>query len=555
MTSDGRPGADELLFLPLGGAGEIGMNLNLYGHAGKWLMVDLGFTFGDEATPGIEVIMPDPRFIEERRGDLAGLVLTHAHEDHLGAVPYLWDRLGCPIWATPFTAAVLRRKLHDSEIAGRVPIIEVPMSGRFQAGPFEIELVTLTHSIPEPSALVIRTGAGTVLHSGDWKFDPEPLVGPAADIDALRRLGEERILALVCDSTNALVAGHSGSEAAVREELIRLFGRFEQRIAVACFASNVARLESVVHAALAHDRHVALVGRSMRRIVEAAQETGYLTGLPPFVSEHDAGYLPREKVALLCTGSQGEPRSALARIARNDHPQVTLDPGDAVIFSSRVIPGNEKAIGALQNDLARLEVEIVTAEDEPVHVSGHPAREELARMYQLVRPRIAIPVHGERRHLEAHARLAEECQVPQAIAAENGRMIRLAPGPAEVAAEVTFGRLGLDGTALVPLGGALIKHRHRISASGSAVATLVMGRDGRLLAEPQVTLHGLVDPEAAGAALGSAAAAVRSAVEALNAAQRGDDAAVKEAARLAVRRYIHAERGKKPLTDVHLVRV
>jgi ribonuclease J len=555
MASDGRPGSDELLFLPLGGAGEIGMNLNLYGHAGKWLMVDLGVSFGDEATPGIEVVMPDPRFIEERRADLVGLVLTHAHEDHLGAVPYLWERLGCPVWATPFTAAVLRRKLHESEIAGEVPIIEVPMSGRFQAGPFEIELVTLTHSIPEPNALVIRTAAGTVMHSGDWKFDPEPLVGPAADIDALRRLGEERILALVCDSTNALVAGHSGSEAKVREELTRLFGRFKNRIAVACFASNVARLESVVHAALAHDRHVALVGRSMRRIVEAAQETGYLRGLPPFVSEHDAGYLPREKVALLCTGSQGEPRSALARIGRNDHPQVTLEPGDAVIFSSRVIPGNEKAIGALQNDLARLEVEIVTAEDEPVHVSGHPAREELARMYQLVRPRIAIPVHGERRHLEAHARLAQECQVPQAIAAENGRMIRLAPGPAEVVGEVAFGRIGLDGSALVPLGGALIKHRHRISASGSAVATLVMGRDGRLLAEPQVTLHGLVDPEADGAALGSAAAAVRSAVEALNPGQRADDAAVKEAARLAVRRYIHAERGKKPLTDVHLVRM
>ena len=555
MASDGRPGPDELLFLPLGGAGEIGMNLNLYGHAGKWLMVDLGVTFGDEATPGIEVIMPDPRFIEERRDDLVGLVLTHAHEDHLGAVPYLWERLGCPVWATPFTAAVLRRKLHETGLAGRVPIIEVPLSGSFQAGPFEIELVTLTHSIPEPNALVIRTSAGTVLHSGDWKFDPEPLVGAPSDIDALRRLGEERILALVCDSTNALVAGHSGSEAAVRDELVRLFGRFQNRIAVACFASNVARLESVVHAALAHDRHVALVGRSMRRIVEAAQETGYLQGLPPFVSEHDAGYLPREKVALLCTGSQGEPRSALARIARNDHPQVALDPGDAVIFSSRVIPGNEKAIGALQNDLARLEVEIVTAEDEPVHVSGHPAREELARMYQLVRPRIAIPVHGERRHLEAHARLAEECQVPQAIAAENGRMIRLAPGPAEVAAEVTFGRLGLDGSALVPLGGALIKHRHRISASGSAVATLVMARDGRLLAEPQVTLHGLVDPEADGVALGSAAAAVRSAIEALNPGQRADDAAVKEAARLAVRRYIHPERGKKPLTDVHLVRV
>ncbi|HSD34129.1 MAG TPA: ribonuclease J, partial [Alphaproteobacteria bacterium] len=340
MASDGRPGSDELLFLPLGGAGEIGMNLNLYGHAGKWLMVDLGVSFGDEATPGIEVIMPDPRFIEERRKDLVGLVLTHAHEDHLGAVPYLWERLGCPIWATSFTASVLRRKLHDSDIAGEVPIIEVPLSGRFQAGPFEVELVTLTHSIPEPNALVIRTAAGTVLHSGDWKFDPEPLVGPTSDIEALRRLGEEGVLALVCDSTNALVAGHSGSEAEVRAELIRLFGRFEKRIAVACFASNVARLESVVHAALAHDRDVALVGRSMRRIVEAAQETGYLQGIPPFISEHDAGYLPREKAALLCTGSQGEPRSALARIARNDHPQVTLEPGDAVIFSSRIIPGN-----------------------------------------------------------------------------------------------------------------------------------------------------------------------------------------------------------------------
>ncbi len=555
MTSLLRPGSDELLFLPLGGAGEIGMNLTLYGHAGRWLMVDLGVTFGDEATPGIEVIMPDPRFIEERRADLVGLVLTHAHEDHLGAVPYLWERLECPIWATPFTAAVLRRKLHETGIAARVPIIEVPMSGRFQTGPFEIELVTLTHSIPEPNAVVIRTAAGTILHSGDWKFDPDPLIGPTADIEALRRLGEEDVLALVCDSTNALVAGHSGSEAAVRAELIRLFGRFEKRIAVACFASNVARLESVVHAAMAHERHAALVGRSMRRIVEAAQETGYLAGLPPFVSEHDAGYLPREKVALLCTGSQGEPRSALARIARNDHPQVALEPGDAVIFSSRIIPGNEKAIGMLQNDLVRLGVEIVTAEDEPVHVSGHPAREELARMYQLVRPRIAIPVHGERRHLEAHARLAEECQVPHAIAAENGRLIRLAPGPAVIAGEVEPGRLGLDGSVLVPLGGALIKHRHRISASGSAVATLVLGRDGRLLAEPQVTLHGLVDPERDEGALAGAAAAVRAAIEALGPGQRTDDAAVREAARLAVRRYSHAERGKKPLTDVHLVRV
>jgi ribonuclease J len=550
-----RPGPDELLFLPLGGAGEIGMNLNLYGHAGKWLMVDLGITFGGDATPGIEIIMPDPRFIEERRGDLVGLVLTHAHEDHLGAVPYLWPRLGCPIWATPFTAAVLRRKLHETDFAGEVPIIEVPMSGRFRAGPFDIELVTLTHSIPEPNALVIRCAAGTVLHSGDWKFDPDPLTGPAADIAALRRLGDEGVLALVCDSTNALVAGSSGSEAEVRRQLTGLFGSFRNRIAVACFASNVARLDSIVHAASCHGRQVALVGRSLRRIVDAARETGYLAEVPDFVSEHDAGYLPRDKAVLICTGSQGEPRSALTRIARNEHAQVSLERGDAVVFSSRVIPGNEKAIAALQNNLARLGVEVLTAEERPVHVSGHPAREELQRMYQLVRPRVAIPVHGERRHLEAHARLARECQVPEAIPAENGRMLRLAPGPADIAGEVEFGRLGLDGTALLPLDGALLKHRHRIATSGSAVATLVVASDGRLAAEPQVTLHGLADPERDAIMLGNAAAAVRSAIERLAPSQMGDDETVKEAARLAVRRYIHAERGKKPLTDVHLIRV
>ncbi|MGH7184977.1 MAG: ribonuclease J, partial [Pseudomonadota bacterium] len=465
---DHHPGPDDLLFLPLGGAGEIGMNLTLYGHAGRWLMVDLGVTFGDERTPGIEVIMPDPRFIAERRSDLVGLVLTHAHEDHLGAVPYLWSRLECPVWATPFTAAVLRRKLHEAGIAERVPIIEVPMSGRFQAGPFQIELVTLTHSIPEPNALVIRTAAGTVLHSGDWKFDPDPLVGATADFEALQRLGGEGVLALICDSTNALVAGESGSEAAVREELIRLFGHYDKRIAVACFASNGARLESVVHAALAHDRQVALVGRSMRRIVESAQETGYLMGLPPFVSEHDAGYLPRESVALLCTGSQGEPRSALSRIARDDHPQVTLEPGDVVIFSSRIIPGNEKAIGALQNDLSRLGVEVVTGADEPVHVSGHPARDELTSMYQWVRPKIAIPVHGEARHLAAHARLAKSCQVPQALVIENGAIVRLAPGAARVIDDAPTGRLGLDGPNLLAMDGPVMRTRHRMLYNGSA---------------------------------------------------------------------------------------
>ncbi|HLB80253.1 MAG TPA: ribonuclease J, partial [Dongiaceae bacterium] len=399
-----RPGADELLFLPLGGTGEIGMNLNLYGHAGKWLMIDLGITFGDDTTPGIEVIMPDPGFIAERRADLAGLVLTHAHEDHIGAVPYLWPRLRCPIFATPFTAALLRRKLRDAGLQDQAPITEVPMSGRFAVGPFELELITLTHSIPEPNAVVVRTPLGTVLHTGDWKLDPEPLVGPLADEVALRRLGEEGVLAMVCDSTNALVAGESGSEAAVRESLGRLVGRLTQRVAIACFASNVARLETGAWVAAAHDRHAGLVGRSLWRIDAAARETGYFADLPPFVREHDVAYLPREKVLMLCTGSQGEPRSALARIARGDHPGVTLEPGDAAIFSSRIIPGNERAIGRLQNDLARMGVEVVTERDHFVHVSGHPAQGELAAMYQWVRPRVAVPVHGEARHLRAHAR-------------------------------------------------------------------------------------------------------------------------------------------------------
>ncbi|HER20280.1 MAG TPA: ribonuclease J, partial [Chromatiales bacterium] len=376
-----RLGPKDLVFVPLGGAGEIGMNLNLYGHAGKWLMVDLGITFGDDSTPGIEIIMPDPAFIAERRDDLAGLVLTHAHEDHLGAVHWLWPQLRCPIYATPFTAAVLRRKLAEAGLEREATITEVPMSGRFEVGPFALELVTLTHSIPEPNAVVIRTGAGTVLHTGDWKLDPDPLVGPTADEKALMRAGEEGVLAMVCDSTNVLVPGTSGSEAEVRENLVELVGRMENRVAVAAFASNVARVETICRAAEAHGRRIALVGRSLKRIVEAAQETGYLTDLPPFLPEADVGYLPRDEVLLICTGSQGEPRSALSRIADDDHPDVVLEAGDTVIFSSREIPGNERSIGRLQNKLASLGIDIVTARDEFVHVSGHPARDELVQMY------------------------------------------------------------------------------------------------------------------------------------------------------------------------------
>ncbi|MGD9744494.1 MAG: ribonuclease J [Dongiaceae bacterium] len=549
------PKQDELLFLALGGAGEIGMNLNLYGHAGRWLMVDLGVTFGDDSTPGIDLIMPDISFIEQERAKLAGLVLTHAHEDHIGAMPWLWPRLRCPIYATPFTAAVLRRKMTESDFEGELPLTEIPMSGRFRIPPFELELITLTHSIPEPNAVVIRTGAGTVLHTGDWKLDPEPLVGPVADEAALRRLGEEGVLAMVCDSTNALVPGESGSEATVRDSLDVLIGRAKQRIAVACFSSNVARLESVAKAAAKHDRQVALVGRSLWRINQAARETGYLSDVPDFVSEHDADFLPRDKLVLLCTGSQGEPRSALARIARNEHPAVQLEPGDTVIFSSRVIPGNERDIGRLQNELARLGVEIVTERDHDVHVSGHPAQDELAQMYQWVRPRIAVPVHGEARHMMAHARLAEACQVPQAIVPANGAVIRLAPGPAERIAEVPSGRYGLDGSTLIPLHGETIRFRHRMLHNGAAVAMLLLTGKGKLAAEPEIAIQGLGEPEEIEAARTAAAAAVRAALEKLPAESRRSEDAIKEAARIAVRRSLHARYGKKPLTEVRILRL
>ena len=544
---------DELVFLPLGGAGEIGMNLNLYGYGGRWLMVDCGISFADDTMPGLDVIMPDASFIEERRDDLVGIVVTHAHEDHLGAIQYLWPRFKTTVYATPFTANLLRQKLVETKLETSVPIVEIPMSGKFSIAPFELELITLTHSIPEPNAVVVRTPAGTVLHTGDWKLDPDPLVGPTADEAALRRLGEEGVLALVCDSTNALRPGEAGSEAEVRRSLEVLVGQCRNRVAVACFASNVARLTSIAAAAAKHDRQVALVGRSLWRIEQAARETGYFEGVPRFLTEEEAGYLPRDKALLICTGSQGEPRSALSRIADDEHAHIVLEAGDAVIFSSRIIPGNERAINRLHNKLAHLGVEILTEEDHFVHVSGHPAREELQRMYQMVRPAVAVPVHGEARHLRAHVALAESCQVQQAILALNGDMVRLGPLPAAVVGQVPTGRLALDGKQLVSLDSEGWKNRRRITFNGAAVATVVLDRSGVLLAHPRVTLQGLGEPDAD--ALAELGAEVGRAVEGLSARERKDDAAVTEAARLAVRRRLKALSGKRPVTDVHVVRL
>ncbi len=553
--SSGRDlGAGDLYFVPLGGTGEIGMNLNLYGHDGAWLMVDLGITFGDGRLPGIDVIMPDTAFIEERRDDLAGLILTHAHEDHIGAVPYLWPELRCPVYATKFTAALLRRKLAEAGLLDEVPLTEVPLSGSFSVGPFDIELITLTHSIPEPNAVVIRTPAGTVMHTGDWKLDPDPLVGDNYDEQRLKALADEGVLAMIGDSTNALVSGQAGSESEVREHLLKVVGSLKNRVAVACFASNVARLETVIRVAEECGRRVCLLGRSMHRIVDCARESGYLGGHQPFLPEEEIDYLPREEVLLLCTGSQGEPRAALWRIARGDHPHVALSAGDAVIFSSRVIPGNETTIFDLQNSLVQSGIEVITDDDHDIHVSGHPGRDELVQMYQWVRPQIAVPTHGEARHLAAHAELAKECQVPQQIVAHNGAVIRLAPGRAGIVDEVPSGRLVFDGRRLLAEDSPVIKGRQKLVYNGAVAVTLVVDDRGELDGEPEISTIGLFEPDEEEEDLAAVEIAIRDAVKRLGKRERKDDEALEEAARQAVRRSVNRLLGKKPMTMVHVIR-
>ena len=550
--------SEELLFLPLGGAGEIGMNLNLYGFGRRgqerWMMVDLGITFGNGSLPGVDVIMPDPTFIADRRDCLDGLVLTHAHEDHLGAVAYLWERLRCPIYATPFTISVLTHKLREAGLEGQVPIIEVPLNGEFTVGPFELELITLTHSIPEPNGIAIRTPLGTVLHTGDWKFDPGPVVGPAFDEEALRRLGGEGVLAIVCDSTNVFNPGTSGSEADLLESLTELIRGCENRVAVACFSSNIARLETVAAAAQACGRDVVLSGRSLQRMVEVARENGYLSETPAFLQEEDAGHLPRDKTLIICTGSQGEPRASLARIAFEDHPRLTLEEDDTVIFSAREIPGNETTIGRLQNQLARRGINLITPKDHFVHVSGHPARDELVRMYQHVRPRISVPVHGEARHLAEHARLARECQVAETVVTENGGMVRLAPGPARLVDQAPVGRLALEGNRVVKLDGELVRGRTRAMYNGSAVVTIVLNGEGQLAADPILTTTGLLEPDDQ-ETREVVFAAIRDAMSGISKPALKDLQGVQETLRIAVRRAFRSHLDKKPITSVHLVRI
>lgn len=555
MTKKNKAGTDELLFLPLGGAGEIGMNLNLFGLDGKWLMVDCGVTFGDDSMPGVDVVMADPHFIEKRRKDLSGLVVTHAHEDHVGAVAYLWDRFKCPVWCSPFTFSILKRKLAERGLQDEVPVTVVRPGERFSVGPFGIEMIRLTHSIPEPNALIIRTPLGNLFHTGDWKFDPAPLIGEPADDTALKAVGDEGVLALIGDSTNVFSDGTAGSELAVRESLQKIVSEQSNRVVVSAFASNVARMETLYEVAQSTGREAALVGRSLWRMYEAAQENGYLKDVR-FVSEQDAPHLPRDKALIICTGSQGEPRAALMRIATGSHPHVSLEPDDTVIFSSKQIPGNEKAIGRLQDLLVQQGVRLITESSAFVHVSGHPCRDELTHMMSMIRPEIVVPVHGEVRHLYEHAALAEKCQVPRTVVATNGRMVRLAPNGPELIDAVTSGRLALDGERLVQIDSPVLRERKRVLYQGAVVATLVVDRAGDLAAEPQVTLTGLADDDDAGDELYDAILdEIEDVIEGLPRKQRRDNDKLEDTVRVAIRRVVTNIVGKKPSTDVHLVRL
>jgi ribonuclease J len=538
---------DELLFLALGGSGEIGMNVNLYGCRGQWLMVDLGMTFGGDEYPGIDLVFADLEFIEERARNLVGVVLTHAHEDHIGAVPYFASELGVPLYATPFTAELVRRKLIEAGIEDEIELRVIDREhGSFELGPFEITYIPLAHSIAEGNALRIETPFGRVFHTGDWKLDDDPLVGIPATEEELVEIGDEGVLALVCDSTIVFISAPSGSEGMVYQGLLEEVRRWQgRRVLVTTFASNVARLQTLGHVAEETGRALCIAGRSLERIIEVARMNGYLQHLPPLVDFDTAMSLPRGQVLVLATGGQGEPRAALARIAEDSHP-ISLSEGDVVLFSSRQIPGNELAIGRVQNLLAERGIEMVTDRQSDIHVSGHPGRPELEALYGWLRPEILVPVHGEMRHMQEQARLGRASGIPRAVVQKNGDVVRLAPGEPGKLAQARAGRLVLDGDIIVPADGEAIVTRRRLARDGMLIVALDEER------RPQVHGFGLPLDEDYIAFVEEAERDVIEALRRLKGAKARDREEVMEAARLAARRAAQRWSGKKPQTRVIL---
>ena len=540
---------EELLFVALGGSGEIGMNVNLYGCRGHWIMVDLGLTFADATYPGVELILPDLEFIEDQQEQLLGIVLTHGHEDHIGALPYLAEELKAPLFATPFTAGLIAGKLEEEGLTGQVKLNIVERGGTIELGPFRVSFVALSHSIPEGNGLLIETPFGNVFHTGDWKIDETPVIGEAPSPDTLRAIGDQGVLALVCDSTNVFQEAPSGSEESVHAGLLAKVAEATGRVLVTTFASNAARLQTIGRVAREAGREVCIAGRSLERILRVGQATGYLKDFPPPISFDEAMRLPRSEVLVIATGGQGEPRAALGRIAGGTH-ELKLAQGDTVIFSSRIIPGNEIAIGRIMNHLSDLGVRIITERQAHVHVSGHPGRPELVEMYNWVRPEIVVPVHGEARHLAEHSRLALGHGVPRTIVQKNGDVIRLAPGEPKKVDEVRVGQLVLDGDIILPANGSTVTERRRISYGGLITVALPLLKDGRLAGTPLVRPFGVPVEEDREDFIADATDAATRAYS-----PGGNEESVRESVRLAVRRCATLWTGKKPLVDVTMVEV
>jgi ribonuclease J len=551
----------ELVFAPLGGIGEIGMNLSIYGFGDErrrqWLIVDCGVSFAsEEQLPGVDLILPDIRYLLQERRNILGLVLTHAHEDHMGALIDLWPKLNVPLYATPFAAALFEARRFSEPGAPTIPVNVVPLNGSIVLGPFTVDFINVAHSIPESNALAIRTALGTVVHTGDWKIDLTPVVGAPTDQAKLTALGDQGTLALIGDSTNAVRDGRSPSEADVAKTLTELIRTAPARVAVTTFASHVGRIRAVADAARLAEREVVVVGRAMERVVQVARETGYLDGVQDFRAAESYGYLPPDKVLALCTGSQGEPRAALARIAQDEHPEVTLTRGDRVIFSARTIPGNEKAVARVINGLVTQGVEVITDRDHLVHVSGHPRRAELLDMINWVRPQILIPAHGEALHLAEHAKLARNAGVPQVLVCRNGDLVKLAPGPAEIIDEVPSGRLYKDGGLLVDAEAPTVAARRRLSFAGVVSVALALSEKGQLVADPEIELIGIPATDAGGRSMADIARdAIEEAFESLPKPRRRDPDQVAEAVRRAVRGAIAERWNKKPVCHVHVLSV
>jgi len=540
---------EELLFCALGGSGEIGMNVNLYGCRGQWIMVDLGLTFADSTYPGIDLILPDLEFIEKQQERLAGIVLTHGHEDHIGALPYLADELKSPLYATPFTAGLIAGKLEEEGLTGQVKLNIVERGGSVELGPFKVSFVALSHSIPEGNGLLIETPFGNIFHTGDWKIDDTPVIGEAPSTETLTAIGDAGVLALVCDSTNVFQEAPSGSEESVHEGLLAQTTKASGRVLVTTFASNAARLQTIGRVATETGRRVCIAGRSLERILRVAQATGYLRDFPPPVSFDEAMRLPKNELMIIATGGQGEPRAALGRIASGNH-ELKLAENDTVIFSSRIIPGNETAIGRIMNQLSDLRAQIVTEKQAHVHVSGHPGRPELIQMYEWVRPQIVVPVHGEARHMAEQGRLALGHGIPHAVVQNNGDVIRLAPGDPKKVDEVRVGRLVLDGDVILPADGATITERRRMGFGGLITVAVPVGGNGQLAGKPLVRAFGVPVEEDREDFIADATDAATRAFS-----PGGDEERMREAVRLAVRRCATLWTGKKPVVEVMVLQV